>query len=119
VGLLLVQQIEAVLALIQLYKKMFIKKFFNYRLVSLALRSYTFKSLCINGSTNKNLKLAPFPFYHSLSPLRPQRRVDSLNQKLSYSILSDVDRKAAAVLDQQAKASTFKEDGYQESSFLQ
>ena len=90
VGLLLLQQIEAVLVLIQLYKNIFIKKLFNYMLVSLALKSYTFKSLCINGSINKKLKLSSFPLHHSLSPLGPKWRVNSLNQIMSYSILSDV-----------------------------
>jgi len=59
-------------------------------LVSLALKSYTFKSLCINGSINKKLKLSSFPLHHSLSPLGPKWRVNSLNQIMSYSILSDV-----------------------------
>jgi hypothetical protein len=124
VGLLLLQQIKAVLVLIQLYKKIFIKKLFNYRLVSLALESCTFKSLCINGSTNKKFKLSSFPPHHSLSPLGPKRRVGSLNLRMSYSILSDVDREAAALnkisaAQAKAKASALKEGGYEGSSFLQ
>jgi hypothetical protein len=124
VGLLLLQQIEAVLVLIQLYKNIYIKKLFNYRLVSLALKLYTFKSLCINGLINKKLKLSSFSLHHSL--VFTKWRVNSLNQIMSYSI-------------QEAKFSTFpprklktpsyliggfeagrgKEGGYQESSFLE
>lgn len=113
VGLLLLQQTEAVLVLIQLYKNIFVKKLFNYRLVSLALKLYTFKSLCINGLINKKLKLSSFSLHHSL--VFTKWRVNSLNQIMSYSI-------------QEAKFSTFpprklagrgKEGGYQESSFLE
>ena len=53
VGLLLLQQTEAVLVLIQLYKNIYNKKLFNCRLVSLALKSF-----CINDLINKKLKLS-------------------------------------------------------------
>lgn len=109
-------QIEAVLVLIQLYKKMSMKKFFSYMIVSLSASpksSYTLKSL--NGFTNlsqaalrgccrgtrprgQKLKLTCLAFGASLRCLCSsgrKSRVGSLNQKRSYSMLSDAEGYAA------------------------
>ncbi|GAA5121462.1 hypothetical protein GCM10023339_38370 [Alloalcanivorax gelatiniphagus] len=79
-GIFYIIYTEAVLVLIQLYKNLFIIKLFNYRLVSLpvSVKSYTFKPLI--SSMNKILKPSRF----------------SLNQRMCYSILSDVNLKGSA-----------------------
>lgn len=92
-------QIGAVLVLIQLYKKMSIKKFFSYMIVSLSASpksSYTLKPL--NGFTNQKLKLTCLAFgasLHYLCSSGRKSRVGSLNQKRSYSMLSDAEGYAA------------------------
>jgi hypothetical protein len=112
VDLLLLQQIEAGLVLIQLYKNIFIKKLFNYRLVSLVLKLYTFKSLCIKGSINKKIKYSSFPLHRSL--VFTKGILNSLNQIRSYSTLSVV---GGALLNRRLQQAKFSD--YQESSFLQ
>jgi len=85
-------QIEAVLVLIQLYKKMLMKKSFSYMIVSVSASPkspYTLKSL--NGFTNQKLKLTCLAFGASLRCLSSSGRksiVGRLNQKMSYSMLS-------------------------------
>jgi len=115
VGLLLLQQIEAGLVLIQLYKNIFIKKLFNYRLVSLVLKLYTFKSLCIKGSINKKIKYSSFPLHRSL--VFTKGIFNSLNQIRSYSTLSVGASPGGALLNRRLQQAKFSV--YQESSFLQ